>query len=100
MAGGGGVADPLGGGAIELHHQMGAESERTGIDQGPVLHLQLQRPGARRQQGAVGRGQDGDVGIVPIQLGAELLHQGRWGHLLQTAPGGSGRQGLAKLLIG
>ena len=67
---GGGVADAQGGGVIELHHQMGPESKWTGIREGPVLHLELQRPGARRQQGAIGGGQDQHLGIPLIQAGA------------------------------
>ena len=48
---------------------MGPKSEWAGIRQGPVLDLQFQGPGARRQQGAIGRGQDCDLRIVPIQPG-------------------------------
>jgi hypothetical protein len=77
---------------------MGPESERAGVRQGPVLRLELQGPGARRQQGAIGRGQDRHLGIATIQAGPEVLHQRRWCHLLKGAPGDRGGQGLVGVL--
>ena len=89
---GGLTAQTQGGLPIDLHHQMGAQTQLARVRQGPIAHAQLEGPGPSRQHGAIGWRQYVHPWLPFPQPFAQLLHGTRGRHLLEVARGRGGRQ--------
>ena len=70
---------------IDLNHQMGAQAQGSGIHQGPVPQAEIQGPGTRRQESAVGWGLDRQLRLMAVEGALELLNRPGGRHLLQAA---------------
>ena len=88
------VANAQGGAAVDLHPQMGAQSDDRVVAQGPVLHGQLELPGPWRQHRALAWAGDGHLGMAPGQGVIDLGHAPGGRHFLQPAGRRRGWQGL------
>ena len=79
------AADAPRGLIVELNDQVGAQSVGFVFVEGPVLNLQLQRPGAGRKSAVICRGQHLDLWRQVVQPFADLLHCSWWGNFLQLS---------------
>ena len=79
------AADAPRGLIVELNDQVGAQSVGFVVVEGPVLNLQLQRPGAGRKSAVICRGQHLDLWRQVVQPFADLLHCSWWGNFLQLS---------------
>ena len=80
---------------IKLHHQVSAEPEWSGVDQGPVMQPQAQLPGAVWQQGVVAWRNDFESRLAFLQGVLKLLHHHRWRRFLQSPRGAAQCQGVS-----